>query len=221
MTTALALLVLLQSDNALTPAEARAGWKLLFDGKTTKGWHNFREKSVRPGWKVENGTLTCSNPETAGDILTDAQFDWFELKIDVNLGKGQNSGLMFRVDETKGEAPWHSGPEVQFYDHPQQAGVETTGFLYQLYGAKTDAAKPAGEWNSLRIMVDPKLCFTEVNGVRYHEYVYGSADFWERVKKSKFSKFDFFGKAPKGSLAIQGDHGIVSFRNIKIRPISR
>ena len=221
MTTAIAIVALLTQDNVISRAENSAGWKLLFDGKSTKGWHNWKEKTVRPGWKVENGTLTCSDPETAGDILTDAKFEWFELKLDVNLGSGQNSGIMFRVDESQGEAPWHSGPEVQLYDHKPAPETEITGYLYQLYGSEKDAAKPAGEWNSMRIMISPETCFTEVNGVRYYEFKYGSDEFWARVKKSKFSKFPFFAKAAKGAIAIQGDHGVVSFKNIKIRTIEK
>jgi hypothetical protein len=49
--------------------------------------------------------------------------------------------------------------------------------------------------------------------------VLGSEDFMTRFKKSKFSAYPDFAKERKGSIAIQGDHGIVAFRNIKIRPI--
>jgi hypothetical protein len=206
--------------NTLTPAESKAGWKLLFDGKSTAGWHNFKAEGVSSGWVVKDGVLTCADPGKAGDIVTKEKFDWFELSIEVNLGKGQNSGIMFRVADD-GEATWHSGPEIQLYDHPIEAGVEVTGFLYQLYGSTVDASKPAGEWNVLHIVVAPDKCFTEVNGVKYYEYVFGSKDFWDRVAKSKFNKYPGFAKLDKGSIGIQGDHGAVSFRNIKIRPIKK
>lgn len=217
MITALAALAVIQANNVLTPHEVHAGWKLLFDGKTTKGWHNFKQKTVGEGWVVKDGVLTSEHPESAGDILTDEQFDWFELTMDFNYAKGQNSGVMFHVLDS-GDAPWHSGPEIQIYDSKEK-GQQLTGFLYQLYSSETDAAKPAGEWNSYRIIITPKLCETYLNGVKYYEYVLGSEDFWARVKKSKFSEFPEFAKANKGHIAIQGDHGTVSFRNIKIRPI--
>ena len=57
----------------------------------------------------------------------------------------------------------------------------------------------------------------EINGVKYFEYVIGSADFKERVAKSKFGKLPLFAKSGNGYLALQGDHGQVSFRNLKIR----
>lgn len=224
MLTALALSLVLQAPahNTLTPAEVEAGWKLLFDGKTTAGWRNYKAKEISDGWQVKDGTLTIVDSSKAGDIVTTDAYDWFELSIEANLGKGQNSGIMFRVTED-GAAAWHSGPEVQLYDHPRQAGVETTGLLYQLYqpAPDIDAAKPAGEWNQIRIVVSPSKCETYVNGVKYYEYVLGSEDFVARVKKSKFSRFPQFAKAEKGLIAIQGDHGLVAFRNIKIRTIKK
>lgn len=224
MLTALALALTLQTPvhNTLTPAEAHSGWKLMFDGKTTAGWRNFKSKSISDGWKVEDGALSIVDASKAGDIVSEGTYDWFELSLEANIGKGQNSGIMFRVVDD-GEAPWHSGPEIQLYDHARQDGVETTGYLYQLYqpAPGIDAAKPAGEWNQLRIVLSPEKCESYVNGVKYFEFVYGSEDFWARVKKSKFSKFPGFAKAERGHIAIQGDHGLVKFRNIKIRSIKK
>jgi hypothetical protein len=220
MVAAIALVLAVQSaPNTLTPAESRAGWRLLFDGKTTNGWTNYKSNSIRAGWQVKDGILTCTNPDNAGDIVTTETFDWFDLTLEFNLAPGGNSGVVFRATE-EGQAMWQSGPEIQLYDHPMEEGVETTGFLYMLYGSKVDAQKPAGEWNTLRILVSPTRCMTVVNYVVYHEYVYGSEDFWARVKKSKFSAYPYFAKAERGMIGLQGDHGVVSFRNIKIRPIS-
>ena len=218
MLTFLLAVLAIQDHNTLTADEQKAGWKLLFDGKSTAGWTNFKSKEIRPGWKVVDGTLICADPNNAGDIVTSDKFDWFELTLDFNLSKGGNSGVMFRVGEDGG-ATWHSGPEVQLYDHWAREGVEITGYLYQLYTSPTDASKPAGQWNKLRILVAPDKCLTEVNGVKYYEYVLGSDDFKARVAKSKFSQYPSFGKLDRGSIAIQGDHGVVSFRNVKIRRI--
>lgn len=218
MIATLVLVAALQSHNTLTAAEAKAGWQLLFDGKTTKGWHNYKAKGVGEGWQVKDGVLGIVDVSKAGDIVTDEKFSWFELQLEYNLGPGQNSGIMFWVTE-QGKTPWQSGPEVQLYDHPPQKGVETSGFLYQLYSSPVDASKPAGQWNHLRILISPKKCLTELNGVKYYEFVYGSKDFWDRVAKSKFAQYPFFAKTPNGSIAIQGDHGNVFFRNIKVRRI--
>src|SRR5262249_1721843 len=59
--------------NTLTDAEKRAGWKLLFDGKTTDGWRGYKKDKIPDGWKVVDGTL--SRVAKAGDIVTTEQFD--------------------------------------------------------------------------------------------------------------------------------------------------
>lgn len=218
MIAALAATLFLQTANTLTKSEAKAGWILLFDGRTTKGWHNFKEKGVRAGWVVKDGVLTSADPNNSGDIVTDGKFDWFELDLDFNIGDGQNSGVMFHCADD-GEAMWHSGPEVQIYDHKPEPGVQITGYLYELYDSKVNASKPAGEWNHMHLMITPQKCWTEINGVKYYEYVLGSDDFKARVAKSKFAVYPNFAKLTSGTIGIQGDHGIVSFRNIKLRPI--
>lgn len=216
----IATVVAAQAANTLTAQEKQLGFRLLFDGKSTKGWHNFKSKTVSAGWQVKDGVLSIADPSNAGDLVSDAKFTWFELSIDFKMEKEQNSGIMFRVQDS-GKAPWHTGPEVQIYDHPVQEGLETTGFLYQLYPNQQNAVKPAGEWQNFKILVDPRKCSTHLNGKLMYDFVIDSEDFWARVKKSKFSKFPDFAKNPTGHLAIQGDHGKVSFRNIKIREIGR
>lgn len=204
--------------NTLTAQEKKDGWKLLFDGKSTKGWRNFGATTIGKGWVVKDGVLKSVDPNTAGDIVTTDKYGWFELSVEFNMEKGQNSGIMYHVADG-GEAAWHSAPEIQIYDHPFQAGVQTTGFLYELYTAPKDAAKPAGQWNHFRIVVSKQKCETYVNGVKYYEYVLGSADWNARVAKSKFGEMPNFAKARTGAIGIQGDHGVVSFRNIKIKTL--
>lgn len=216
MLAVIAATALLQTPNTISAYEKQNGWKLLFDGKTTKGWTNYKSKTIGKGWVVKDGVLTIEDAGTAGDIATTGMYDWFELSLEFNMAQGQNSGIMFRVTD-EGDYPWYSGPEVQIYDHPVQEGVETTGYLYQLYHASQDASRPAGEWNIMRIHIAKDKCWTSLNGVKLYEYVYGSEDFWARAKKSKFNVYPQFAKAKTGRIAIQGDHGNVSFRNIKIK----
>jgi hypothetical protein len=214
--------------NTLTGSEKAAGWKLLFDGKTLTGWHNFKKEGVRPGWQVKDGTLACVDPHDAGDIVTADKFDWFELELDYNISEGGNSGIMYHVTE-EGNAAWATGPEIQLEDNAKAADPQRCGWLYALYqpatdpktGKPIDATKPAGEWNHLRIVISPEKCVHEVNGVKYVEYVLGSDDFKARVAKSKFGTMPLFAKSDSGYIALQGDHGQVSFRNIKVRAIAK
>ena len=213
--------------NTLTADEKAAGWKLLFNGKDLTGWHNFKREDVRPGWQVKDGALVCADPHNAGDIVTSESYGWFELQLDYNISEGGNSGIMFHVTD-EGNAAWATGPEFQLEDNTKAADPQRCGWLYALYepppdpntGKPLDATKPAGEWNHIRLLISPDKCIHEINGVKYFDYVLGSDDFKERVAKSKFGRMPHFAKSDSGFIALQGDHGQVSFRNIKVRTIS-
>lgn len=88
------------------------------------------------------------------------------------------------------------------------------------YRTDVDATKPAGEWNTLRILISKERCAHVMNSVTYFEYVMGSDDFAQRLAKSKFASMPGFARFDTGYIALQGDHGLVSFRNVKIRPIA-
>jgi hypothetical protein len=212
--------------NTLTDSEKADGWKLLFNGKDFTGWHNFKKEDVRPGWQVKDGNLACLDPHNAGDIVTSDQYDWFELQLDYNISEAGNSGIMYHVTD-EGGAVWATGPEFQLEDNKEARDPVRCGWLYALYqpptdpatGKPLDATKPVGEWNHVRLLISPKKCEHEINGVKYFEYVLDSEDFKARVAKSKFSSMPHFAKSMTGYIALQGDHGQVMFRNIKVRPI--
>ncbi len=217
-----------KAANQLTDAEKQAGWKLLFDGKTTDGWTNFKRKTIRKGWQVKDGTLACVDPHDAGDIVTADKFEWFELSLDFNISVGGNSGILIHVTDAGGTT-WQTGPEVQLQDNVKGTDPQRCGWLYQLYkpaiDPKTnkpiDATKPAGEWNTIQVKIAQAPAKSEVvmNGVKYFDFVYGSDDFKARIAKSKFRSMKDFAKSDTGFLALQGDHGSVKFRNIKVRTL--
>jgi hypothetical protein len=213
--------------NVLTEEEKAAGWRLLFNGASLAGWRNFKRDDIRPGWQVRDGVLICADPNNAGDIITAEQFGAFELQLEYNISEAGNSGIMFHVTEAGGAA-WASGPEFQLEDNVKAKDPIRCGWLYGLYqppddpktGKPLDATKPVGQWNQVRLVVSPEKSEHWINGVKYFEYVMGSEDFNARVAKSKFGRMPLFAKAGTGHIALQGDHGQVSFRNIKIRPLN-
>jgi hypothetical protein len=211
-------LALEAAPNALSAEERAAGWRVLFDGKTTQGWRSFAGAPVGSGWRVENGELVRAE-KGAGDIVTDGEYGAFEMMVDYKISPGGNSGLMFHVTDA-GKMPWQTGPEIQIQDNKGGHDPQLAGWLYQLYKPETDATRPAGEWNQIRILITPQKCATWMNGTLYYEYVKGSKDWDERVAKSKFASMPHFGKPTSGRICLQ-DHGnVVSFRNIKIRPVT-
>ncbi len=201
--------------NTLTSIEKRTGWKLLFDGKSTNGWRNFKKKGISDKWVVEEGALVRKG-RGAGDIITVEQYDSFEMVLEYKISKGGNSGIMYHVTETEAR-PWLTGPEIQVQDNVHGHDPQKAGWLYQLYSSSIDSTRPVGQWNQVRIRITPQSCEQYMNGVRYAKYVKGSKQWNARVAKSKFSKFPNFGKPTKGHICLQ-DHGdLVAYRNIKIR----
>ena len=210
-------LVAAESLNQLTDAEKKAGWKLLFNGQNLNGWRNFKKDKPGSGWKIVDGALTRSE-KAAGDIMTKSQYGSFELSFEYNISKGGNSGVMFHVLEDAKSAPW-SGPEIQIQDNVDGHDKQLSGWLYQLYEARMDATRPAGEWNHIHVRISPEVSELNMNGIRYYRFKKGSKDWDARVAKSKFAGTPGWGKSTKGHIVFQ-DHGnLVAYRNIKVRTL--
>ncbi len=216
----------LPNVNTLTDQEKADGWKLLFDGKTTDGWRNFKKKTISDGWKVVDGAL-CRMDKTAGDIITDGEYDNFVLELDYKVPEHANSGIMTRVSED-GRTTWATGIEYQILDNTDpKADPQKAGWAYALYkpeidpktGKPLDATKPIGHWNHVKIVYDGNHVEHWMNGVKYCEFELGSDDFKSRVAASKFGRMPRFAKNKTGHIALQGDHGNVCFANIKIKPL--
>lgn len=213
-----ALLALAQDPNALTDKEREQGWKLLFDGKSTQGWRGYKKKECPEGWKVENGAL-CMIKKGAGDLITVDQYENFELVFEWKIARGGNSGVMYRVSEDD-MASWMSGPEYQILDdeaYPRADKSTQAASCYGLYPRAKDNVKPAGEWNTAKIVVNGKHVEHWLNGEKVVEFELDSQDWNDRVARSKFKSFKNFGKVQKGHICLQ-DHGDrVEYRGIKIR----
>jgi Domain of Unknown Function (DUF1080) len=212
------------APNTLTEKEKADGWKLLFDGKTSAGWHAFRGKDLPDKWKVVEGALVISpkNGKNGGDIVTDDEFDNFDLTFEWKVTSGANSGVMYRVSETE-NAPFFTGPEYQVLDnkkHPDgRSKLTSAASCYALYAPSEDATKPVGEWNKARILVNGNKVEHWLNGKKVVEYEFGSDDWTTRVGKSKFKEWKKFGTMKKGKIDLQ-DHGDeVHYRSVKIKAL--
>lgn len=204
--------------NTLTEAERDAGWELLFDGASLDGWRGYDRPDLPGGWEVVGGTLARTG--TGGDIITDREFESFELRLEWRLEPGGNSGIFYRAAEGE-EWVYHSAPEYQVLDderHPDgQSPMTSAGANYGLHPAPRGVVRPVGEWNEARIVVDGDRVEHWLNGTRMVEYELGSADWESRVAASKFSQWPAYGQADRGHIGLQ-DHGDpVWYRNIKVR----
>ena len=161
-------------QNQLTDQEKKEGWKLLFDGRTSKGWHTYNKKTFGEGWKVSEGTLfrdTTAVKKEAGDICTDEVFENFDLKLQWKISKDGNSGVMFLVHESpEYDAPYLTGPEMQILDndgHPDGKIVKhRAGDLYDLISSSSEPVRPVGQWNDAEIRLDHGKLTLYLNGVQ-------------------------------------------------------
>ncbi|HEX2816650.1 MAG TPA: DUF1080 domain-containing protein [Phenylobacterium sp.] len=204
------------ADNTLTPAEASAGFKLLFDGKTTAGWRGFKTPAPDAGWKVKDGVLS-PDAKHSKDLVTKANYENFELTFDWKISPKGNSGVMFHVIP-KGEETYESGPEYQLLDNSRgEPPLEQAAALFALYAPTQDVNKPVGQFNHSRLVVDHGKAQHWLNGVKVVEYDLDSADFKARVAASKFKQWPQFATGKTGAIALQCHGDDVAFKNLKIK----
>jgi 3-keto-disaccharide hydrolase len=219
------------APNTLTAREKKAGWKLLFDGRTMNGWRGaYMETLPSRGWEVRDGALLVNESgggEAAfgGDLVTIDEYGDFELLVDFKLTEGANSGIKYFVIEAEPKTPGSAkGLEYQLLDdarHPDAKlgikGNRTCASLYDLIPAVNKPPVPVGEWNQARILVRGTHVEHWLNGVKVLEFERGGPEFLARKAESKFKDIPGFGVYPAGHILLQ-DHGNrVFFRNIKIR----
>lgn len=194
-------------------------WENMLDAKAT-GWRGYQKRDLPAGWQVVDGALT--RVAQGGDIVYSSSYSDFEFEFDWKVGPKGNSGVFFRAVEST-ERIFHNAAEYQILDNAGHAdgGYPTTvaGSNYALYGAPKDAVKPAGEWNTGRIVANGSHVEHWLNGRRVVSYDVGSADWVAKVKASKFNEWPLYGKAKQGLIGLQ-DHGDwVAYRNLRIRAI--
>ncbi|MFQ5730354.1 MAG: DUF1080 domain-containing protein [Planctomycetaceae bacterium] len=204
--------------NRLTPAEKKAGWQLLFNGKDAAGWICNNGKTPA-GSVIEDGTLM---PYKSGGyvLMYEKPFGDFILKCDVKMPKRCNSGIFFRIGNPKD--PVQTGFEVQVMNSKGK-GRHDFGAIYDLVAPKTNNLKPTGEWNAVEIKCVGPLISVTVNGVKVASM---NCDEWTRPGKRTDGSHHKFRKAikdfpRKGFLGFQ-DHGAkVWYRNVKVLDLAK
>jgi hypothetical protein len=201
---------------------------LLFDGKTTNGWHIYNKGIVPSGWIVQNDELHCKadaqNVEH-GDLVTDKEFRNFDLRFEWKISHAGNSGAFINVVERVDiPAAWASGPEYQLLEksHADYATSEKKrpgclyGFAPQINSIEP---RPFVEWNQSRIKQENGKIEFYLNDVLTAEQDLYSQEWKDMVANSGFKDFPEFGKSTKGHIALQDWAKGVAFRNIKIKEL--
>lgn len=178
----------------------------LFNGKDLTGWKLINEKQVN-GFKVIDGALVNDPVQKEGEphisygnLRTENVFEDFNLKLEVNVPAGNNSGVYLR-----------GMYEIQVVDsYKKELDPHNMGAVYSRIKPVTAAEKPAGEWQSMDITLCKRHATIILNGIKIidNQPIYGPTG--GAILSDVF--------AP-GPIYLQGDHGKVSYRNITLTPI--
>lgn len=219
------------TNNRLLVAENTDGWQLLFDGKSTNGWHVFNKKSDGHAWVVDKGTIHLDPTEMkdwqtvgGGDLITNEEYDNFQLKLEWKLADSANSGIIMLINESpKYEHTWHTGLEMQVLDNNGHSDAKIikhrAADLYDLISSSPETVKKAGEWNQVEVISDHGTLAFFLNGTKVLSTTMWDDNWKKMIKGSKFKDMPDFGSYKKGHIGLQ-DHGNrVWFRNIKIKKL--
>ena len=177
------------------PAQAGADesedWISLFNGKDLSGWKLANEAGPN-GWTVHDGVYVNSSSST--DILTERQFTDFHLHVEFNLPKGSNSGVYLRGNH-----------EIQIFDSfgKKTLSHSDCGSIYGVAIPAANASKPPGEWQTFDVTLIDRRLIVFHNGICIHNHL------------------DLGAEAEPGPILLQGNHGEVSYRNLRIKPLTR
>jgi hypothetical protein len=225
--------------NTLTKAEQKAGWQLLWDGKTLNGWVSNKDGVVpQKGWVIQDNDLIVDlgANKGGGDLVTQKEFKNFILEIDFKLTPGANSGIKYFVQpNANGKGYSNVACEYQVLDderHPDaKAGINgnrTLASLYDLITANSQKFDPAqavkrsnaiGQWNRARIEVRGEKVTHYLNGIKIVEYTRGTPEWRALVATSKFKGVKGYGEYATGHLLLQEHGNEVHYRNIKVKEL--
>jgi Domain of Unknown Function (DUF1080) len=219
--------------NTLSARERAAGWKLLWDGRTSAGWRGAKLTTFpAQGWEMRDGVLSVLQTEgreaaAGGDIVTVDEYENFELTLEYRLTRGANSGIKYFVNTALNTGAGSAiGCEFQLLDdavHPDAKlgvnGNRTNAGLYDLIPPRNVRFNGIEAWNRARIVVRGTHVEHWLNGFRTVEYERGTQEWRALVDHSKYTIWPNFGEAKRGNILLQ-DHGnAVSFRSVKLRPL--
>ena len=225
------------NDNSLTDSEKADGWKLLFDGRTSKGWRSAKGPDFpKEGWTIEKGQLHTAasggkESAAAGDIITVDRYKQFEVSVDFKLTKGANSGLKYYVQPDLNQGAGSAfGLEFQMLDdavHPDaklgRDGNRTVSSLYDLITAQNKRPNAIGQWNNAYVITKGTKVEHWLNGRLVVAYDRNTDEFRALVAKSKYADPKYgknFGEWADGHILLQEHGDEVWFKNVKLRDLA-
>lgn len=220
----------------LSEATTTSEWIYLFDGTSTEGWRAFNGDKLPDKWIIEDGMLTFNTDKKietehqgGSDIIyASEEFENFELYLEWKIPEGGNSGVLYHLKEGIGSMP-EIGPEYQLLDDLKWEEInnatleewQKTGADYAMHVPDNDQkiVKPAGEWNTTRIIFTPDNVEHWLNGKKLLSFKPWSEDWYERKSQGKWKDSPNYGKFKSGYIGLQDHDSPLWFRNIKIKKL--
>ena len=180
------------------------GFKQLFNGRDLTGWR-VRNANANNAWKVIEGVLKndLKPGEHGVDLITNEKFWNFTVRYEYLVPDGSNSGFYLRGRH-----------EIQILgDHAKgKPALGGNGAIYQHTAPSQFVSKPGGEWQTCEATMIGNKVTVILNGVKIHDNV--------TVERATGSELDNKVNEP-GPFFLQGDHGVVSFRNIRVKELPK
>lgn len=231
-------LAVLISSCKTEPKTTTEEWIYLFDGSSTEGWRAYNGEVLPPQWVIKNGALTFdtekrleSDKQGGKDIIyAKEEFDNFELYLEWKLSEGGNSGVFYHLKEGYSSPP-EIAPEYQLLDDLKWEEInnavlqdwQKTAADYAMYipDKNVKITKPAGEWNTSRIIFTSELVEHWLNGKKVLSFVPWSEDWNERKNKGKWKDYPNYGTSKTGFIGLQDHDSPLWFKNIKIKKLNQ
>jgi hypothetical protein len=208
------------APNTLTAAEKAAGWQLLFDGTSLDAWRGYKRETLpESGWELKDGALRTVAKVKGVELITRKKFNDFEFAWEWRVAPGGNNGVKYLVTEERPQSPGHEYQMIDDAGYPGKLGPNhlTADFYDVLPAAADKSIRPAGEWNTSRIVVRGARVEHWLNGKNVLTYELGSAAVKAGVEKSKFKGHPGFGEKIAGRIMLTYHQDECWYRNLKIR----
>jgi hypothetical protein len=198
------LALALFTTTALIAADDEKDFKPLFNGKDTTGWH-LRNPDGHNAWSVVDSILKndLKPGEHGTDLVSDAKFWNFTVRYEYMVPDGSNSGFYLRGRHEIQILGDFAGGKVS---------VGGNGAIYSQTAPSEFVSKPGGEWQVAEVTIIGNKISVTLNGKKIHDNVV--------CDRATGGELDTKVTEP-GPILLQGDHGAVSFRNIRLKELPK
>jgi len=230
------LLVALICGSCKTGTKTESEWIYLFNGTSTEGWRAYNGESLPPQWVIKDGALTFdtearleADRKGGNDIIYSLEeFDNFELYMEWKIPEGGNSGIFYHLKEGY-DTPSEVSPEYQILDDLKWEKInnatleawQKTAADYAMHTPDESQkdVKPAGEWNTSRIIFTPEVVEHWFNGKKVVSFKPWTEDWYARKDDGKWDSAPDYGKFKTGYIGLQDHDSPLWFKNIKIKKL--